>query len=155
MKLAEETISKSEKQDSLEIEEIEEATKTKGKKQDSLGEVKGSIAELTKILKKPCAYFKDDGDDDAKKKIIPNHLLPFDNFAQAVFDASEEILVKHLTKHKETKQTTCNSVRLAKAQTLKDGKKIRRVSTFGDTVLRQPIEDYETATSILICVICG
>ena len=84
---------------------------------------------------KICGHCKDDGNDD--KRVIPDFLLPFPDFSQAVFNASEEILVKHLTKHKELKQTTRNNVRLAKAQTLESGKTIRSVPSTGDTARGQ------------------
>ena len=84
---------------------------------------------------KICAHCKDDGEDCSKN--LPDVLLPFDGFAQRVFDASEEILVKHLAKHKETKQTARKSVRLAKVRTLESGKKIRNVSAGGDTARGQ------------------
>jgi CRISPR-associated endonuclease Csn1 len=85
---------------------------------------------------KICAYCKDDAAKDYGVE-FPVELHPFENFSQAVFDASERILVKHLARHVEMKQTRRNSVRLAKAIHLKNGRVLKHVPAQGDTARGQ------------------
>ena len=66
-----------------------------------------------------------------QEKVIDIPLIelhPFKNFAQAIFDTSERILVKHLARHVEMKQTSRKAVRLAKPAHLKDGRILRKVA---------------------------
>lgn len=83
-----------------------------------------------------CAYCKDDGAKDYET-LFPEDLHPFPAFAQSVFDASEKILVKHLPRHVEMKQTSRKAVRLAKPARLKDGRILRTVAAGGDTARGQ------------------
>jgi len=83
-----------------------------------------------------CAFCKDDGDKDYDA-LFPEHLHPFPGFAQAVFNASESILVRHLARQTAMKQTRRKAVRLAKARRLDNGTVLRKVPARGDTVRGQ------------------
>ena len=83
-----------------------------------------------------CAFCKDNGEKNYNV-VFPEELHPFPHFAQAVFDTAESLLVKHLARHVEMKQTSRKSVRLAKAIHLQDGRTIRKVAAQGDTVRGQ------------------
>lgn len=83
-----------------------------------------------------CAYCKDDGEKDYDV-VFPESLHPFKEFAQAVFDAAEPILVKHLPRHVEMKQTRRNAVRLSRPAHVRDGRILRKVPAQGDTVRGQ------------------
>ncbi len=87
-----------------------------------------------------CAYCKDDGEKDYEA-IFPEKFHPFPDFAQAVFNTGESILVKHLPRHVEMKQTTRCAVRLAKAHHLQDGRTLSKVAARGDTVRGQLHKD--------------
>lgn len=62
---------------------------------------------------------------------------PWANFPQTVHDFTEGILVRHLTQHKETKQTKRNTVRLATPFKYADGSYVDKVPAQGDTVRGQ------------------
>ena len=83
-----------------------------------------------------CAFCKDDGDKDYDA-VLPEELHPFPGFAQAVFNASESILVRHLARQTATKQTRRKAVRLAKARRLDNGTILHKVPGRGDTVRGQ------------------
>jgi len=87
-----------------------------------------------------CSYCKDDGEKDYEST-FPEKLHPFPGYAQAVFDAGESILVKHLPRHVEMKQTARCAVRLSKAVHLQDGSTLSKVATRGDTVRGQLHKD--------------
>jgi CRISPR-associated endonuclease Csn1 len=83
-----------------------------------------------------CAFCKDDGEKDYDIT-FPDELHPFRGFSQAVFDSTESILVKHVPRHVEMKQTRRTAVRLARPIWTKDGKIHRTVPARGDTVRGQ------------------
>jgi|GEM_PF-1593896 len=60
--------------------------------------------------------------------------FPWENFPADVHDATESILVNHLTRHNEMKQTKKNAVRLATPVQLTDGRVLETVPGKGDTV---------------------
>lgn len=84
-----------------------------------------------------CTMFRDNEEKtyDAlnSDSVVPP---PFNHFSDAVFDASENILIKHLTRHHELKQTW-KEIDLAKVRHLADGSEIKRVASAGDTVRGQ------------------
>lgn len=81
-----------------------------------------------------CARFKDDGIDHTAMFGPDESAKPL---ADAVRIVSDAVLVRHLQRHNETKQTFRNHVKLAKALTLADGTVVRKVSAGGDTVRGQ------------------
>ena len=83
-----------------------------------------------------CAYCKDDGEKDYDV-VFPEALHPFKGFAQSVFDTAEPILVTHLSRHVEMKQTRRNAVRLSRPAHVQDGRIRRKVPAQGDTVRGQ------------------
>ena len=83
---------------------------------------------------KICARFKDDGTRPEDMFGPDESMKPF---AEAVRRRSETIVIRHLPRHTETKQTFKNAVRLAKALKLKDGSVLRKVRAAGDTVRGQ------------------
>lgn len=87
-----------------------------------------------------CSYCKDDGEKDYEST-LPESLHPFPDFAQTVFDVGESILVKHLPRHVEMKQTARRAVHLAKAIHLQDGRTLSKVAARGDTVRGQLHKD--------------
>ena len=92
------------------------------------------IAALSRDrFQKICTELKaDDERKNPKFTVAP----PFDGFAQAVYDATAAILVKHVTRHNELKQTRRKSIRLSSPKTTVNGT-ITRAKTGGDTVRGQ------------------
>lgn len=74
--------------------------------------------------------------DDEKKNVKFSVPPPFPGFSQAVFDATASILVKHVTRHNELKQTRRKSIRLTSPKKTSKGT-ITRVPTGGRTVRGQ------------------
>ena len=92
------------------------------------------IAALSRDrFQKICANLKA---DDEKKNPNFNVVPPFDGFAQAVYDATANILVKHVTRHNELKPTRRKSIRLSSPKKTVNGI-ITCVKTDGDTVRGQ------------------
>jgi CRISPR-associated endonuclease Csn1 len=93
------------------------------------------IAALDRdTFNKMCAAFKDDGVDHTAMFGPDESMLPFSNAVRVVSDA---IIIKHLPRHNETKQTFRNHLKLPKALKLSSGKVIRKVRAAGDTVRGQ------------------
>lgn len=59
---------------------------------------------------------------------------PWETFPYDVHKAAEEILIRHLVRHNETKQTYWNSIVLANPIKRADGATVRQVRAAGDTV---------------------
>jgi len=96
------------------------------------------IAALSRDrFQKICAELKA---DDERKNPQFSVAPPFDGFAQAVYDATATILVKHVTRHNELKQTKRKSIRLSSPKKTLNGI-ITRAETGGDTVRGQLHED--------------
>ena len=102
------------------------------------------IAALSRDrFQKICAELKtDDERKNPKFTVAP----PFDGFAQAVYDATAAILVKHVTRHNELKQTRRKSIRLSSPKKVIDKQTNEKVTrahfkTGGDTVRGQLHED--------------
>lgn len=93
------------------------------------------IAALDReAFNKICSRFKDDGKDCTELFGVDESMKPF---CESVRIISEGIVVKHLARHTETKQTFRNSVQLAKARKLVDGTVLRKVKAGGSTVRGQ------------------
>ena len=97
------------------------------------------IAALSRDrFQKICAELKA---DDERKNPKFNVAPPFAGFAQAVYDATAAIPVKHVTRHNELKRTHYTSKRLSGLTKGKDGKPITRAPAKGDTVRGQLHKD--------------
>lgn len=93
------------------------------------------IAALDRdAFNKICSRFKDDG---ARPDDMFGPDASMKPFSEAVRRRSETVVVRHLPRHTETKQTRRNAVRLAKALKLNDGSVLRKVKAVGDTVRGQ------------------
>lgn len=96
------------------------------------------IAALTRDrFQKICTELKA---DDEKKNAKFNVATPFQNFSQAVFDATTGILVKHVTRHNELKQTRRKSIRLPSPKITTNGK-LTHVPADGSTIRGQLHKD--------------
>lgn len=82
---------------------------------------------------KICTELKTD-DERKNPKIVVEP--PFPGFAQTVFETTQGILVKHVTRHNELKQTKRKSIRLSSPKQTRIGT-ITRAPTGGDTVRGQ------------------
>lgn len=86
---------------------------------------------------KICTELKaDDERKNPKVAVEP----PFAGFAQTVFETTQGILVKHVTRHNELKQTKRKSIRLSSPKKTRIGT-ITRAPTGGDTVRGQLHKD--------------
>ena len=74
--------------------------------------------------------------DDERKNQKLNVAPPFAGFAQAVYEATVAIPVKHVTRHNELKQTRRTSTRLSSPKKTEKGK-ITRAPTAGSTIRGQ------------------
>lgn len=93
------------------------------------------IAALSRDrFQKICAELK--ADDERKNPKIAAVAPPFAEFAQTVFKTTQDVLVKHVTRHNELKQTKRSSIRLASPKDTKIGK-ITRAPATGSTVRGQ------------------
>lgn len=93
------------------------------------------IAALSRDrFQKICTELKADDERKNPQFTIPP---PLDGFAQAVHDATATILIKHVTRHNELKQTLRKSIRLSSPKKTKGDKIITRAKTGGDTVRGQ------------------
>jgi CRISPR-associated endonuclease Csn1 len=97
------------------------------------------IAALSRDrFQKICAELKA---DDERKNPKFNVAPPFAGFAQAVYDATAAIPVKHVTRHNEFKQTHYTSKRLSGLTKAKDGNRITSKPAAGNTVRGQLHKD--------------
>ncbi|MDD4019254.1 MAG: HNH endonuclease domain-containing protein [Kiritimatiellae bacterium] len=97
------------------------------------------IAALSRErFQKICAELKA---DDERKNPKFNVAPPFAGFAQTVFNTTQGILVKHVTRHNEFKQTHYKSKRLSVLTKAKDGKPVTRKPAAGNTVRGQLHEE--------------
>lgn len=93
------------------------------------------IAALDRdAFNKICGRFKDDGTDTTAIFGVDNSMQ---QFADAVRIISESIVIRHLPRHSETKQTFRNNILLAKSRLLANGEILRKVKAAGDTVRGQ------------------
>lgn len=77
----------------------------------------------------------------AKKSNANPAAYPWQTFPYDVQKTAEQILIRHLFRHNETKQTYRNSVVLANPLKLADGSTVRKVKAAGDTVRGRLHED--------------
>lgn len=86
-----------------------------------------------------CSIFRDNGDPEDHMKYTRKiaEIAPFANFSQTVYDAVENVLVKHLVRHNEFKQTWRNNLVLSRPYKTPDGTIVHKVHASGDTVRGQ------------------
>jgi Uncharacterized protein conserved in bacteria len=75
--------------------------------------------------------------DETKVREAANVPPPFKNFAQMTHDQTAKILVKHVTRHNELKETRYKSLRLSSPKKTKSNGTIRFASAAGSTVRGQ------------------
>lgn len=84
-----------------------------------------------------CEYYREDGEAASHMHIIASQkekLLPFEDFSTRVYEKTDDILVRNITRHVETKQTWRKAVTLT-SPVKKDGRRV--VPAAGSTVRGQ------------------
>ena len=91
-----------------------------------------------------CSLFKDDGNaamDPDRCRNLLSAVAPWRDFALHAKQAADRVCVKKLTRHREFKQTSYETVRLSHPHETASGKILRKVPAAGDTVRGQLHEE--------------